>query len=228
MAKPILIAGQTGKTMSLRNLDPKKTIIGQGIIKLLPFWNKGTYNIKKRNIGPIKKMEDAINILKLANHNKDITCVVLDDLHGLFEGEYFRLAKEMGFDIYPKIGQDLLRLMEAIHAMREDLFVVVCLQTDVSEQGVKIKTIGKMLEEKFSFRSYFSIALQSCRDDDEYFFMTNAYGIATSPLDMFEDKKIPNDMKEVMEWVNSFYETEERECEVEESEESEEGGENVE
>ncbi|WP_148297034.1 ATP-binding protein [Candidatus Sodalis pierantonius] len=94
MSIATLVLGESGsgKSTSLRNLDPEKTGIIQCINKPLPFkssgWKVGL-NVARTN-DPVK----ILNILRA--HNKDI--IVIDDFQSVLVDEFMRRATQRGYD----------------------------------------------------------------------------------------------------------------------------------
>jgi hypothetical protein len=72
----------------------------------------------------------------------------------------------------------------------------------------KCKSIGKMLDEKITIEGMFTIVLHTQIMDGNYRFLTQNDGshIAKSPMGMFEDKYIANDLSFVREKMHSYYE----------------------
>ena len=73
---------------------------------------------------------------------------------------------------------------------------------------VKIKTIGKLLDDKITIEGMVTIVLRTCVEGGEYFFRTKNNGQDTvkSPLGMFDDELIPNDLLTVKNKINEYYE----------------------
>ena len=201
-----LILGEsgTGKSTSLRNMNPDTTFIFQSIKKPLPFkGNKYT----KENLMVTDNYETIIKgLLKLDKQDK-FTDVILDDSQYIMANEFMRRSKEKGFEKFTEIGEHYWRILETCNSL-ENINVFILSHTDENEMGkVKIKTIGKLLDDKITIEGMVTIVLRTCVEGGEYFFRTKNNGQDTvkSPLGMFDDELIPNDLEEVRKAINSYY-----------------------
>lgn len=201
-----LILGEsgTGKSTSLRNLNSDTTFIFQSIKKPLPFkGNKYT----KENLMVTDNYEKIIKgLLKLDKQDK-FTDVILDDSQYIMANEFMRRSKEKGFEKFTEIGEHYWRILETCNSL-ENINVFILSHTDENEMGkVKIKTIGKLLDDKITIEGMVTIVLRTCVEGGEYFFRTKNNGQDTvkSPLGMFDDELIPNDLEEVRKAINSYY-----------------------
>ena len=72
---------------------------------------------------------------------------------------------------------------------------------------IKPKTIGRLIDEKVCFEGLFSIVLRSKKVDKNYFFYTQSTDndVAKSPMGMFNDLYIDNDLKMVDDTIREFY-----------------------
>jgi hypothetical protein len=72
----------------------------------------------------------------------------------------------------------------------------------------KIKTIGKLLDEKITVEGMFTIVLKTNVTDGVYSFLTqnNGHDTVKSPLGMFPTYAIDNDLKYVDEKIRNYYE----------------------
>jgi hypothetical protein len=73
--------------------------------------------------------------------------------------------------------------------------------------NVKAKTIGKLLDEKVTVEGLFTIVLKTVVTENNYYFQTRNSGQDTvkSPMDMFTEDLIPNDLAEVDKTVCEYY-----------------------
>ena len=71
----------------------------------------------------------------------------------------------------------------------------------------KCKTIGKMLDEKITVEGMFTVVLKTHVQDGRYTFLTHNSGFDTvkTPLGMFEDDEIDNDLAMVDAAIREFY-----------------------
>lgn len=204
IANKILILGEsgTGKSTSMRNLDPKTTAIIQVVKKALPFKSKEFKAIASDDYDTIKRA------LKKIESNKEITTIVVDDSQYLMANQFMRRCKDKGFDKFSEIGNAFWDLLNFITDLRDDLNVYVMHHTEESDNKIKAKTIGKMLDNVITLEGLFTIVLRTSVEDGKYFFSTqnNGYDTVKSPMGMFESSMIENDLKMVNDKIKEFYE----------------------
>ena len=100
MAKVICIAGESGsgKTTSMRNLDPKATFYIDCDKKGLSWkgWRK-VYNEANKNYMATDIVETVNILLQIINsEQKQIKVVIIDTLNGLMVADEMRRSKEKG------------------------------------------------------------------------------------------------------------------------------------
>ena len=85
----------------------------------------------------------------------------------------------------------------------DDKIVYFLHHTETDAAGLeKVKTIGKMLDEKLTVEGCFDIVLY-CQDY-KFFTQSNSQSTAKSPEGMF-DLEIPNDLKAVDDAIREYY-----------------------
>jgi len=224
MAQSVLVIADsgTGKSTSIRKLDPKETFIINIANKPLPFkgW-KGNYkNISKDNPkGNMTSASSAAGIIKAMNHVNDkmpnIKTLVVDDWQYMSSFEYFDRANEKGYDKFTQIAANLAQVAKMPKDMRDDLTIFFLTHsedsTDVNgHRKVKAKTIGKMIDNTLTLEGLFSIVLfgRVKKDEDglEYGFDTvnNGENTCKSPMGMFEDSFIENDLQLVKDCIAEY------------------------
>ena len=77
----------------------------------------------------------------------------------------------------------------------------------VKDGVTRIKTIGQMLDEKIVIEGMFTTVLRTAVDQGKYLFRTHNSGFDTvkSPLGMFEEDEIDNDLAEVDKAICEYY-----------------------
>jgi hypothetical protein len=201
MAIKTLILGEsgTGKTTSLRNFNSEDICYINPAKKPLPFKGKfemltGTTDIRKISL-----------FIKQANKK----IVIIDDGQYIMSFQYMHRLKESGWDKYNDIQSDYFQLIELADTLAEDVTVYFLSHLHVTEDGrQKIKTIGKMLDEKITIEGMFTTVLKTYVSDGKYFFLTQNSGSDTvkSPINMFPTFAIDNDLKYVDEKIRNYYE----------------------
>jgi len=224
MAQSVLVIADsgTGKSTSIRKLNPKETFIINIANKPLPFkgW-KGNYkNISKDNPkGNMTSASSAAGIIKAMNHVNDkmpnIKTLVVDDWQYMSSFEYFDRANEKGYDKFTQIAANLAQVAKMPKDMRDDLTIFFLTHsedsTDVNgHRKVKAKTIGKMIDNTLTLEGLFSIVLfgRVKKDEDglEYGFDTvnNGENTCKSPMGMFKDSFIENDLQLVKDCIAEY------------------------
>ena len=215
MAKVIGIMGESGsgKTTSMRNLDPKTTFYIDCDKKGLSWkgW-RSQYSFDKHNYMATDVIETVNQILDKINKQdnmKHIKVVVIDTLNGLMVADEVRRMKEKGYDKWQDLAQCVWELLDKLYSLREDLTVVVLChsQTVKDEDGyifTRIKTSGKKLD-KLSVETKLTTVLYAIAKDGEYVFETKANNsTAKTPMGAFEDDEIENDITKVIDALKEY------------------------
>lgn len=204
-----LILGHSGsgKTTSLRNLDPNETLLIQVVKKSLPFRSKDWQDCNKDNpngsvlyTGPnFDKIINAMNRTK-----KKV--VVIDDFQYLMSFELMNRTSERGFDKFTEIAKHAFSVVESATQVSDGKRVYILAHVASDENGERLKTIGKMLDEKIVLEGMFTIVLKTVVTNGIYEFSTQNSGSDTvkTPIDMFESDRIPNDLKIVDEAIIGY------------------------
>ena len=201
MGVPVLILGESGsgKSYSIKNLDPETT----GIMMV----EKNTLPFRKpfKNVYRNAKYPQIYGALKAHN----LKCYVIDDSQYLMANEYFDRADEVGYQKFTDIGVHFRDLIHLVNSKTPDDVIVYFLhhtEMDVNTGKTKAKTIGRMLDEKLTLEGTFNIVLRTVKENGEYFFRTQSDGNDTvkSPEDMFPEK-IPTDLALVDKTIRDYY-----------------------
>ncbi len=215
MATVICIAGEsgTGKTTSMRNVDPKTTMYIDCDKKGLSWkgW-KNSFNAENKNYLKTDFPQVALQALQKINADKSyahIKLVVVDTINGLMVADEMRRSKEKGYDKWQDLAQSIYDLIDYSLTMRDDVSIVFVAhtQTDHDDNGymfTRIKTSGRKLD-KITLESKFSTVLISKCVDGRYLFETQAnFSTAKSPMGAFESKEIDNDITAVITALKEF------------------------
>ncbi len=202
MGIPVLIIGKSGsgKSTSLRNCQDFAVfnVIG----KPLPFRNQ-----------PKTKISDDYNVIMKGLSVCKAKSIAIDDAGYLMTNQFMRghSSKGKGNDVYGfynDIADSFWRLIEFVKKLPEDKIVYIMMHTDTDDYGnVKPKSIGKLLDDKVCIEGLFTIVLHSKYDDGKYVFGTKTDGsdVAKTPLEMFENSEIDNDLKLVDTTIREYY-----------------------
>jgi hypothetical protein len=205
----IIGASGTGKSTSIRSLE------GAGIInvigKPLPF----------RNALKSVVTDNAAKIMEtLANCRA--RSIVIDDAGYIITNYYIRNngavnenGKKDSYKVFTDIAKIFWETINAIHKLPAEKIVYLTMHEDVDITGViKPRTIGKMLDEKVCVEGMFSIVLRSVVKDGKYLFKTRTDGadVCKSPIEMFENQFIPNELGLVDKTIREYCGLEEKEA----------------
>jgi hypothetical protein len=124
-------------------------------------------------------------------------------------------AQEKGFQKFSDIAQKFYNVLKAGIMMRDDLNVIMTCHSEnigtADEPQLKIKTLGKMLDNSITveglFTYVFFATIRRGEDDKpEYVFQTHSDGTTTakSPMGCFEEDYIPNDLEYVLEKIAEY------------------------
>ena len=213
MSKVICIAGESGsgKTTSMRNLDPATTLYIDCDKKGLSWkgW-KSQYNTENRNYIRTDYVSRVMTALQKANREwTDKNFVVIDTINGLMVADEMRRSKEKGYDKWVDLAACVWDLVCYANEMRDDLTVIFTAhtQTDHDEAGymyTRIRTSGKKLD-KIVLESKFTTVLLAKCVDGKYLFETQARNsTAKSPMGAFETFEVENDIVEVIRALEDF------------------------
>jgi hypothetical protein len=124
--------------------------------------------------------------------------------------EFMRRATEKGYDKFTEIAQNFWSLVvQEVNNLPADVIVYLLCHTATDENGVeKMKTIGKLVDEKITPEGLFTIVLKTAVSDGNYAFVTqnNCKDTVKSPEGMFTSYAINNDLKYVDEKIRNYYE----------------------
>ena len=203
MANIVLIIGDsgTGKSASLRNFKPDEVLVINCAGKPLPFKNHFE-QVTPEFETLTKDVQKA-----LASTKKKV--VVVDDAQYIMSFQYMRRIKENGWDKWNDIQGDFFNIIQACDYMPDDVIVYFLSHLQRDDEGhEKIKTMGKMLDEKITIEGLFTTVLKTSVKDGQYFFLTQNSGLDTvkSPIGMFDTYAIDNDLKYVDAKIRNYYE----------------------
>lgn len=198
----ILGRSGTGKTSSLRNFPKDKVAVINVQGKILPF--KGAGAIEQTITDNSDKIIKALEI-----YAKDYKSIVVDDYQYTMANEFMRRSTERGYDKFTDIGRHAWDIVNKVRELPQDVIVYIMCHTDRDEEGnEKIKTIGKLLDEKICLEGMSTIVLKTNVTDGVYSFLTQNNGKDTvkSPAGMFPSYAIDNDLHYVDTKIRSYYE----------------------
>lgn len=229
-AETIAIVGEsgTGKSTSLRNLNPEETFIISTTGKPLPFraWKKKYIPIKiegknvSGNYYVSSKWNQILKILQIIDKMMpQIKQVIIDDFQYVLSYEFVDRATEVGYTKFSELAQHAMEILRYSEKMREDCKMIFLTHSENVGDNVNpkfvIKTVGKLLSEKVTLEGLFTyIFFTKVSEGDsgrmEYKLITNNDGtcVAKTSFGMFEDLEIDNDLNEIIHVIDAYNEGE--------------------
>jgi len=220
-SKLIGIVGSTGtgKSTSIKHLDPKETYIINVAKKELPF--KGSeklYNTESKNY---KEVDDANEIARLLRAISDkaphIKNIIIEDSNYIMGFNIVSKATEVGYMKFSLMAKDMVELFREARRLRDDIKVFYLTHPETVEDGgdiigYKIKTAGKLIDNQVLLEGLLTVCLYTLVEENKdgstsYNFITNRFKKfpAKSPDGMFDEVKIPNDLSYVCNKIDEYY-----------------------
>lgn len=208
IATLILGSSGSGKSTSLRNLDPANTLLIQCIKKPLPFKSDGwKVKLSMKSEGNIIQTSDP-SLIEKAMRSSGSKVIVIDDYQAVMVNELMSRSSEKGYDKFTDIGKNSWNIFNAAGALSDSTRVYILAHTQTDEFGsVRMKTVGKLVDQHIVPEGFFTIVLRTEVINGNYRFstQTNGQDCAKSPMGMFADMHIPNDLAEVDQVIANFY-----------------------
>lgn len=220
MAEVIIVEGPsgTGKSTSLRNVDPnaRKAVLLVPNAKPLPFkggdakWGK-----KKIHIEDMNKISSLIDEMV----SKGAKTIFIEDFSHFFNSRILSddfMAKASGgaaFERWKVFARDVMRaLFLKAPKLPEDVKIVVFHHVDTGNDDFsKFKIFGKLLGDSLDPVSYVRVVLHSTvlpekKGSERFVFQTQLDELreAKSPMGMFGEMYIPNDIELVLQAIESY------------------------
>lgn len=200
MAITTYVLGQSGsgKSFSIKNLNPKETTLIKLVNKPLPFRCDEqpatffTTNVKE--------------ILGIMNKSRR-PIIVIDDFQ-YFMSLNYSYTTTNGFEKFNEINKAFLDIvLTACNGMQPYQRVYILSHTLEEDGKTRMKTLGKFIDEKITPEGLVSIVLQTHIENGQNYFLTQNDGNTTvkTPFEMFDSDKIPNDLEYVDTQICSYY-----------------------
>jgi hypothetical protein len=220
-SKLIGIVGETstGKSTSIKHLNPDETYIINVAKKELPF--KGSekmYNAEKKNYKDVDDANEISRLMKtISEKAPHIKNIVIEDSNYIMGFNIVSKATEVGYQKFSLMAKDMVDLFRTARMLRDDVVVFYFTHPEVIEDsgeiiGYKIKTAGKLIDNQVLLEGLMTVCLYALVEEQKdgtatYSFITNRYRKmpAKSPDGMFSEIKIPNNLQVVVDSVNAYY-----------------------
>ncbi|WP_304960273.1 AAA family ATPase [Thomasclavelia cocleata] len=208
MGLAVLVLGSSGsgKSTSLRNFEKEDVLILNVAGKALPF-RKKLNNLDLRQCNGSERY----SVIKqtLSKYKDKCKTFVIDDSQYLMAFQMFDRAKEVGYGKFTDIAVEFKSLLDFIANLDKDVIVYLLHHTDTTDNGyIKAKTSGKMIESQLTLEGLFTIVIMAKNNDGVYKFVTKSDGLnpVKTPIGLFEDIEIDNDLKFVDSEIRKYYE----------------------
>ena len=187
----------TGKTSALRNFTNDEVAVIGVSGKPLPF----------RSDLKTLKSNDYNTILSWLPKIKQPS-IVIDDATYLMVDQFMAYSQVKGYEKYNIMAYNFNNLIEAARSLDDDKIVYFLGHSDQMEDGREhFKTIGKMLDNYVTLEGKFTTVLKTVVKDGKYYFSThnNGYDTVKSPIGMFDEDLIENDLKLVDDIMREYW-----------------------
>lgn len=217
----ILVVGRSGsgKTYSLRNLDPKDTLIVMSKFKPLMFrgsskkYSLNKYEKGKGMIRVCNSFEELDRVITSFEKSKiPFKNIIFDDFQYYSQRDVFTRADEKGFDKFIGLAMNIYNAIARITNLSysQGKNVVVFWHSNTltlaEEKGTLVQTSSKFIDEKFVVEGVFNVVLKTEIVEGEYKFKTNSdNGLLSikSPEGVF-DLYIDNDIDYVIKKLDEY------------------------
>ena len=215
MADKVLIIAKSGsgKTASMRNMNPEETVVIQVVNKRLPFpeaknwklWDKDSASgsrIHLTNPETIKQF-----MIKAIESGKK--AIIVDDVVYLMANKVMAEVENKEWDKWTYLAKEIFDLFKFPDTLPDDVTVYFLTHTEEDQNGnLKMKTAGKLLDNLITPEGMFTMVLGAEMKDGEYKFKVNKERNAEpfkSPMGMFDGIYVDNDLNIVHNTIDNYY-----------------------
>ena len=212
MSKAVLIIGESGsgKTTSLRDLPSAETFYIDADGKGLSWkgWRKD-FNTPNKNYIRTSDSDVILRYMSQAKANKNIKYFVIDTINAVMVDYEMATAKLKGYDKWIDLAEFGYSIAKEASNLRDDQVVIILghAETVTTEDGyrqTRLKVNGRKLE-KIVLESKFTTVLLSRQMSDGYKFLTKGENTtAKTPLGMFDESEIDNNIITVIKKLEEY------------------------
>lgn len=208
----IMIIGKPGrgKSYSMRNLPPDRTHVINIMGKPLPFPKGLKYSEAAKNLTITADPNTVRRAMTEASRNPNTDYVVIDDAQYVMATEFMDKALVKGYEKFTVMARNIWEILVLGTKLRGTLKVFFLAHEEDTGNERKMKTLGKLLDDKISPEGLSTVVLYADvfgdKENREYCFSTQSDGItnAKSPFGMFP-AKIDNDLYKVAQRIDEYY-----------------------
>lgn len=134
--------------------------------------------------------------------------MVIDDYQSVMVNELLNRSSEKGYDKFTDIAKGAWNIFNAAGDLAAHRRVYILAHTQTDDFGqTRMKTVGKMVDQTLVPEGYFTIVLRTEVINGNYKFstQTNGQDCCKSPISMFADLHIDNDLNAVDLAIQDFY-----------------------
>lgn len=221
-ANLILLQGKsgTGKSTSLRNIPADEAFVIRPNAKRFPFPGSVKKYSTDRNVVITQELKDIPGLLLKVNTKfPHVKYIIVEDFSHYFTARttsdsFQEDMSNKGFGKWNKFGADVFKAISgSAEQMREDIHIIFVNHTETDENGYSsFKTAGQMMRNQIEIPSYFTcifhthISKEGTDGKMSYKMYTNNPGNveAKTPMGMFEDMLIDNDLYEAIKRIDAY------------------------
>ena len=215
--------------LGIKGLDPGNTFIITATSKPLPFrGSERLYKTIDPQLPPTKEngnrliSNNGVFIAKcisyIINNRSEIKNIVIDDSNYVMQDYYMANALKKGYDVFKELGAAMHAIFSAMELSSTVNFYMMAHYEEYKDSNedtisYRFKTVGKMTTDYITPEGKFNIVLFGKQFYDEQEkkvikqFVTNFDGRfpAKSPVGMFKELYIPNDLGLVEKAIEEYY-----------------------
>ena len=190
MGVAVIVLGESGsgKSTSLRNFEPGEVGILNIMAKPLPF---------RKHLDSVDAPD--YSACKVTIESGKRRAWVIDDAGYLMQNDNFARARETGYGKFVDMALNFQQLVMAAIKAPRDTITYFFMHPELDANGhEQIKTVGKMLNEKFNIAGAVPVLIDCRVLDGKHVFITknDGYNLAKAPIDSLPDV-MDNDLKAV-------------------------------
>ena len=214
MSKSILIMGESGsgKTTSMRNLNPKETFYIDCDKKGLSWkgW-KDQYSVENKNYMATSDAQTIMSLLsKISNEQPQFKVVVIDTLNAIMIDDEFNRMREKGYDKWQELAYSIYGIIQMCNVLRNDLTCILVMHSqterdeNTGEKFTRAKTSGRKLDKIVVESKLTTVLLAKCVDGKYIFETKNNNSTCKAPMGAFKEDTIENDIVKVLDALKDF------------------------